>query len=130
MVDFVITSLTGPDALRATFGGPTGALAGKDGSVILEHAVLEVVPGREAPFEEAFTIATSIISSAAGFRSLQLQRCVESPSRYLLLVEWDRLEDHTAGFRGSEGYQEWRRLLHHFYDPFPTVDHYEAVAPR
>jgi heme-degrading monooxygenase HmoA len=92
--------------------------------VILEHAVLEVVPGREAAFEEAFATVKEIISGAAGFRSLRLSRCVEEQSRYLLLVEWETLEDHTDGFRGSARYQEWRALLHQFYDPFPTVDHY------
>jgi heme-degrading monooxygenase HmoA len=93
--------------------------------MILEHAVLEVVPGREAAFEEAFATAKGLISTATGFRSLRLSRCIEEPSRYLLLVEWEQLEDHTTGFRGSSAYQEWRGLLHHFYEPFPTVDHYE-----
>lgn len=87
--------------------------------------MLEVVAGEESSFEEAFAEAKAIISAAAGFRSLRLGRCVQQPNRYLLLVEWDRLEDHTEGFRGSDAYQEWRRLLHHFYDPFPVVDHYE-----
>jgi len=99
--------------------------------MVLEHAVLEVVPGQAAAFEEAFATAKTLISAAAGFRSLRLSRCVEEPNRYLLLVEWERLEDHTSGFRGSTAYQEWRSLLHHFYDPFPTVDHYEErVAVR
>jgi len=62
-----------------------------------------------------------------GFRSLRLSRCVERPSRYLLLVEWRELEDHTEGFRGSPEYEAWRALLHHFYDPFPTVEHYEDI---
>jgi heme-degrading monooxygenase HmoA len=62
-----------------------------------------------------------------GFRRLTLSRCLEDDGTYLLLVEWDALEDHTVGFRGSPEYQEWRRLLHHFYDPFPTVWHFEAV---
>ncbi|HET8594324.1 MAG TPA: antibiotic biosynthesis monooxygenase, partial [Intrasporangium sp.] len=62
-----------------------------------------------------------------GFRRLDLSRCLERPSTYLLLVEWDTLEDHTEGFRGSPEYQEWRRLLHHFYDPFPAVEHFEHV---
>ena len=96
--------------------------------MILEHAVLEVMPGREAAFEEAFATAKAIISSAVGFRSLRLSRCVEERSRYLLLVEWKQLEDHTEGFRGSAGYQEWRSLLHHFYEPFPTVEHYEEAV--
>jgi len=95
--------------------------------VILEHAVLDVVPGQERAFGEAFAGARRIISSMAGFRSLRLGHCLERPNRFVLLVEWDTLEDHTEGFRGSADYQEWRRLLHHFYDPFPTVEHYEVV---
>ena len=96
--------------------------------MILEHAVLEVIPGREQAFEEAFQSAQDIISAAAGFRSLRLSHCVQKRNRYLLLVEWERLEDHTEGFRGSAPYQEWRRLLHHFYEPFPTVGHYEEAV--
>ena len=96
--------------------------------MILEHACLDVVPSREAAFEAAFGRAKTIIASMPGFRSLRLERCIEQPSRYLLLVEWDRLEDHTEGFRGSSEYEEWRALLHHFYDPFPTVEHFEPVA--
>jgi heme-degrading monooxygenase HmoA len=98
------------------------------GDVILEHACLDVATGEEQRFEEAFEQAKGIIASMAGFRSLRLDRCLESPSRYLLLVEWERLEDHTEGFRGSDQYQEWRRLLHHFYDPFPTVEHYVPLV--
>jgi heme-degrading monooxygenase HmoA len=96
--------------------------------VILEHAVLDVLPEHEGEFEAAFAEAKAIISSMPGFRTLALERCIEAPSRYLLLVEWDRLEDHTEGFRGSPEYQRWRALLHHFYDPFPVVDHYARVV--
>ena len=96
--------------------------------MILEHAPLDVIPGEEAAFEDAFATAKAIIASMPGFRSLVLSRCIERPSRYLLLVEWARLEDHTEGFRGADEYHEWRRLLHHFYDPFPTVEHYEPVS--
>jgi heme-degrading monooxygenase HmoA len=96
--------------------------------VILEHAVLQVIPGREGAFEAAFAEAAPIISASPGFRELRLERCLESPDRYLLLVGWDRLEDHTEGFRGSPAYERWRALLHHFYDPFPTVEHYEVVT--
>jgi heme-degrading monooxygenase HmoA len=53
---------------------------------------------------------------------------MEKQNRFILLVNWERLEAHTVGFRGSAEYQEWRKLLHHFYDPFPTVEHYELVA--
>jgi heme-degrading monooxygenase HmoA len=95
--------------------------------MILEHAILEVRQGEETDFESAFRTATQYISSANGCRSLQLLRCLERAGQYLLLVEWDSLEDHTEGFRGSSAYQEWRRLLHRFYDPFPTVEHFELV---
>ena len=93
--------------------------------MILESAVLDVKPGEEAAFEAAFAEAQSIISSMKGYRSHELLACIEVPSRYLLLVRWDTLEDHTEGFRGSPDYQRWKALLHHFYDPFPTVEHYE-----
>jgi heme-degrading monooxygenase HmoA len=96
--------------------------------VILESAVLDVKPGQTREFEMAFRVAQRIIAASPGYLSHELQRCVEKPSRYLLLVRWRSLEDHTEGFRKSAPYQEWKRLLHHFYDPFPVVEHYEAVA--
>jgi heme-degrading monooxygenase HmoA len=96
--------------------------------VITEQAVLDVTVGREDEFEVAFTEAKVIIASMPGFGSLQLHRCIEKPNRYLLLVSWERLEDHTEGFRKSPEYEEWRRLLHHFYEPFPTVEHFDLVA--
>ena len=98
--------------------------------MITEQAVLEVIPGLESEFEAAFATARGIVESMSGFLSLRLLRGTESPSRYLLLIEWERLEDHTVGFRGSVEYEEWRRLLHHFYDPFPAVEHFVAVQPE
>ena len=95
--------------------------------MIIEHAVLPVTPGAEDDFVEAFETAKGIIASMRGFRRLTLSRCIERPSTFLLLVEWETLADHTEGFRGSEQYSEWRRLLHDFYDPFPTVEHFEAL---
>src|SRR4051812_27384825 len=100
----------------------------EDGAVILEHAALDVIAGQEDAFEAAFAEAKLLISSMPGFVSLRLERGIERPSAYLLLVEWDTLEAHTEGFRGSAEYQQWRALLHHFYDPFPTVEHYELVT--
>lgn len=98
--------------------------------MVLEHAVLDVRPTDVSSFEPTFAEATAIISASPGFRSLRLSRCIEQPNRYLLLVEWDTLADHTEGFRGSPAYEEWRRLLHHYYDPFPVVEHYETVITR
>jgi heme-degrading monooxygenase HmoA len=97
--------------------------------VILEHALLPVKAGQDADFERAFAEARTIIAAMPGFGGLTLSRCVERPGTYLLLVEWDRLEDHTEGFRGSPEYHRWKELLHHFYDPFPEVEHYAQVIP-
>ncbi|MFA5884089.1 MAG: antibiotic biosynthesis monooxygenase [Acidimicrobiia bacterium] len=96
--------------------------------MILELAILDVRPGTTEAFEAAFAEAKSIISAMPGFDHLELRRGLELPDRYVLLVGWDRLEDHTEGFRGSPEYDRWRALLHEFYDPFPTVEHYEAVV--
>ena len=95
--------------------------------MILEHAPLTVRSGEQEAFEAAFGRAKRLIAAVPGFRRLSLSRCLERDTGYLLLVEWDRLEDHTEGFRGSPAYQEWRALLHSFYDPFPVVEHYAEV---
>lgn len=95
--------------------------------MILEVAILNVIPGQEVEFEAAFAKASTIIASMHGYRSHRLERCLEVTNKYLLLVEWDALEDHTVGFRGSDAYAEWKSLLHHFYDPFPTVEHFTPV---
>ncbi|MGY4857014.1 antibiotic biosynthesis monooxygenase family protein [Cryobacterium sp. AP23] len=95
--------------------------------MITEHAVLPVRPGLEDAFVAAFRTARSFIESMPGFQSLSLSRSVEAPSSFLLLVEWERIEDHTEGFRGSPEYAEWKALLHPFYDPFPDVQHFVAV---
>ncbi len=95
--------------------------------MVLEAAPLQVRAGQGAAFEDAFRQAQRIIASMPGYRSHRLERCIERPGEYLLLVEWDTLEAHEQGFRGSPQYQEWKRLLHHFYEPFPVVSHYAAV---
>ncbi len=96
--------------------------------MILEVAVLNVKPGLEQEFEQVFSEAQLIIASMPGYLSHQLQTCLENSSRYLLLVNWEKLEDHTVGFRESAQYQRWSALLHHFYDPFPSVEHYQVLV--
>jgi len=96
--------------------------------MILEVAILDVRPDETVQFETAFREAQAIVSSMPGFVRHELQRCIENSNRYILLVHWNCLEDHTVGFRESPEYQRWRALLHHFYDPFPVVEHYEPVA--
>ncbi len=81
--------------------------------MILEVAILDVIPGEEDRFQDDFGGAQSIISSMNGYIAHQLQRCIETPSRYILLVRWKTFEDHTVDFRGSSEYQEWKNLLHH-----------------
>lgn len=96
--------------------------------MILEVAILNVKQGMEAEFEASFVQAKEIIAAAPGFVSLQLQKCLEVENRYILLVNWETIEVHTEGFRKSVAYQQWKALLHHFYDPFPVVEHYRLVA--
>jgi heme-degrading monooxygenase HmoA len=94
--------------------------------VILEVAILNVIAGEESAFEAAMKAARPLISATPGFESIEVRRCVETPNRYLLLVQWQRLEDHTEGFRQSDRYAAWKRMLHRFYDPFPVVEHYDG----
>ena len=95
--------------------------------MILEVAILQLRSGQEPGFEAAFHEAQSIIASMPGYLSHELQRCIEQPSQYILLVRWETVAHHEIGFRTSPQYQEWKRLLHHFYDPFPSVQHYALV---
>lgn len=95
--------------------------------MILEVAMLQVKPGMKAEFENSFMLASKIISKMKGYLNHELKRCIEDTNKYVLLVQWETIEDHTIGFRGSEEYKEWKELLHHFYDPFPTVEHFEKV---
>lgn len=94
---------------------------------ILEVAVLDVRTGEADAFERAFAEAQRIIASMPGYQRHELRCCIEKTDRYLLLVWWDTLEAHTVGFRGSAGYQQWKALLHRFYEPFPVVEHYARV---
>lgn len=95
--------------------------------MVLEVAILSVRPDASDAFEAAFREAQAIISASAGYQRHELRRCLEAENRYLLLVWWNSVESHTEGFRLSPAYQRWRALLHHFYDPFPTVEHYVVV---
>lgn len=95
--------------------------------MIQEHAILHVKKGLETQFETDFLTASKYISSIKGYIRHSLQRCIEDTSKYLLLVEWETLEDHTIGFRQSNTYQNWKKMLHHYYEPFPVVEHFETV---
>ncbi len=96
--------------------------------MVLEHVPISVIPGREAEFEAAFDEARHHLAGAVGFRSLRLSRCMEEPSSYLLLVEWDTLADHVDGFRNSPAFVQWRALVGGLWDPPPTVRHFEELV--
>jgi heme-degrading monooxygenase HmoA len=95
--------------------------------MVLEVAILNVRDGWTDEFESAFESAQAILVAQAGYQRHELRRCVEAETRYLLLVWWDTLESHTRGFRGSDQYEEWKELLHHYYEPFPAVEHYTPL---
>ena len=93
--------------------------------MIVESAILPIKSGQEVAFEAALRGALPLIQASKGFHKIEVRPCVEDRSRYLLLVWWDTVEDHTIGFRGSDRYQKWREALHGFYDGPLTVLHYE-----
>lgn len=95
--------------------------------MILEVAMLEVKKGLENEFEKDFKKASVYISSINGYLNHKLKKCLEQKNKYILLVEWNSLEDHIIGFRESEQYNYWKEILHHYYDPSPIVEHYETT---
>ncbi|MDB5013743.1 MAG: antibiotic biosynthesis monooxygenase [Daejeonella sp.] len=95
--------------------------------MILEVAMLQVKPGEEINFETDFAIAGQYISAVKGYAGHSLSKCIQQANKYMLLVHWENLADHTVGFRESDHYKDWKRLLHHYYHPFPTVEHYECI---
>ena len=95
--------------------------------MILEHAVITVRPGTASEFEDALRAARPIIAACRGFVSLELHRGVESPDRYVLLVEWENLDDHLVGFRQSDAFGRWRALIGPYFDSQPEVDHLTPV---
>lgn len=97
-------------------------------SPVLEVALLNIIDGQTDEFEQAFCQAASYLQNCHGYIRHELQRCLENSHQYVLLVWWDSLEAHAVGFRQSGGYQEWKNLLHKFYDPFPSVLHYRSVV--
>lgn len=90
--------------------------------MILESAILYVKPELQELFEKDFQI-----NSITGYIKHSLSKCIEQLDKYLLLVEWETLEDHTIAFRKSPQYLEWKKLLHHYYEPFPVVEHYMPI---
>lgn len=95
--------------------------------MITEIAPLKINKGESSDFEIAFSKAKQYISNSKGYIEHELQKCIEEEDKYLLIVRWETVENHTEGFRKSEAYNEWKKLLHHFYNPFPIVEHYKET---
>lgn len=95
--------------------------------MITEIALLYIKKNEEDLFESAFEKAQQIISKMTGYISHELLKCIEEENKYALLVRWNTVEDHTEGFRKKEEYMDWKNLLHHFYNPFPVVEHYQKI---
>ncbi len=97
--------------------------------MILEHALISIEPGREAEFETAFLGgAPEIFAQAEGCHGVELRRCIERPSHFLLLVKWDSVEAHMVGFRESPLFEQWRAIVSGFFASPPSVEHYSAVG--
>lgn len=92
--------------------------------MILEHARLQVRPGQEAAFEAALVDARPLIAASPGFLGMEVRPAIERQGEYLLAVRWESITHHRDGFRQSDRYEQWRALLHHFYDPMPIVDYF------
>ena len=96
--------------------------------MIVEHAVLSVRPGQEEAFIAAVTEGLPLLAATEGFVSAQISRGIESPSTFILDVQWESVAAHTEGCRGSDRFAQWKALTHHFYDPFPVVEHFAPIA--
>lgn len=97
--------------------------------MILEVAEIFIRPGSQAEFEQAICRGVeTVIAQATGFRGYQVQHGIESPERYLLLIEWERLEHHTVDFRGSAAFARWREIVGPFFVKPPAVEHFERLA--
>ena len=96
--------------------------------MILEIAQIDLTPGQEAAFEAGVTKAVPLFRRAKGCQGVTLQRSHEKPSRYRLFVQWATLENHTADFRGSADFQEWRQLVGPYFAAPPEVEHVRQVV--
>lgn len=97
--------------------------------MILEHADIRIDPAKCSAFEEAILRGVNtVIAKAKGFQGFQVQRSIETPGRYLLMIRWDTLENHTVDFRGSEAFVQWRAIVGPFFAQPPVVEHLALVG--
>ena len=95
--------------------------------MVLEVAQIDVTPGQEDQFADAYRAARDLVATTPGCRSVRMTRGVESPSRFVLLVEWDSIETHNEGFRLSERFTAWREQIGPHFATAPVVEHFTDV---
>jgi heme-degrading monooxygenase HmoA len=97
--------------------------------MILELADLRIHPGKQAEFDAAIVKGVqTVISKAKGFRGYKVNKGIESPERYLLMIFWDTLENHTVDFRQSPAFQQWRAIVGSYFAAPPAVEHYTLLS--
>ncbi|HYB49840.1 MAG TPA: antibiotic biosynthesis monooxygenase family protein [Burkholderiaceae bacterium] len=97
--------------------------------MILEIAEFSIRPGTQSEFDAAIRRGVeTVVATSPGFRRYEVQRGIESPERYVLLIEWDSVEDHTVVFRGSNAFSRWREIVGPYFAKPPAVEHFERVA--
>jgi heme-degrading monooxygenase HmoA len=97
--------------------------------LIIEAADIRIHPGQQLEFERAVKHGLdTVLSKAEGFLSYEVRHSLESPERYLLLIRWNTLEDHTVGFRSSSAHETWRSIVGPYFAQAPMVEHFSSVA--
>jgi heme-degrading monooxygenase HmoA len=97
--------------------------------MILEVADIRIAPGQQGAFDEAIVRGlTTVVSQAKGYRGYKVNKSIESPERYLLMIFWDTLEDHTVGFRGGPLFAQWRAIVGPFFAQPPQVEHFTLLG--
>jgi heme-degrading monooxygenase HmoA len=97
--------------------------------MILEIADIRIAPGKQAEFDEAIQRGVETVASKAkGFRGFKVNKSVESPERYLLMIYWETLEDHTVGFRQGPLFPQWRAIVGPYFAVPPAVEHFTLLA--
>jgi heme-degrading monooxygenase HmoA len=100
-----------------------------DAIMILEIADIRIQPGRQAEFDAAITKGvTEVIAKAKGFNRFTIQKGMESPERYVLMIYWDTLENHTVDFRQSPAFLAWRDIVGPYFAAPPNVEHFTLLT--
>ena len=94
--------------------------------MVLEVAIFDVTDADD--FEAAYLGARQVLIESEGCRSVRMTRCIESPNRFVLLVEWDSVEAHEQNFRATERFATWRGTIGPYFAEPPQVEHFTDVG--